>query len=349
MKGVLVCVDTLGETQAAARLVDGRLDDLLIDPAPTRPRIGTVFRGTAQRPLKGLGAWLVDLPGSQTGFLKGGKGLRPGDRVVVQVTGLAEAGKAVPVTTRLLIKSRHAIATPGAPGINIARAIDDADERARLSRLATEAAAASGSAPETGVIVRSAAAGADNGAIAEDVARVLASASAVAAAPAGGPETLLEGPSPPDVADQEWPAPADMVRDAAKGSFERAGIAGALDALRGPEETLDGAGHLFVESTRACVTVDVNTGADTSPAAGLKANLAAARGLPRALRLRGLAGQIVIDCAPMGKRDRPRFEQALRSAFARDPIETTLIGWTSLGLFELTRKRERVPLAEVLG
>jgi hypothetical protein len=48
---------------------------------------------------------------------------------------------------------------------------------------------------------------------------------------------------------------------------------------------------MMIEPTRALVAVDVNTGPDTSPAASLKANIAAARDLPRQLRLRGWAGR----------------------------------------------------------
>ena len=59
------------------------------------------------------------------------------------------------------------------------------------------------------------------------------------------------------------------------------------------------------------VAVDVNTGADTSPAAALKANIAAAKALPRALRLRGLGGQVVVDFAPLSKKDRRQIEQVL--------------------------------------
>jgi Ribonuclease G/E len=95
--------------------------------------------------------------------------------------------------------------------------------------------------------------------------------------------------------------------------------------------------------------VDVNTGPDTSPAAGLKANIALARELPRQLRLRGLGGQVVLDLAPMPKKDRRVFEDALRAAFRRDDIETVLAGWTPLGHYELQRKRARVPLTDVIG
>jgi Rne/Rng family ribonuclease len=102
---------------------------------------------------------------------------------------------------------------------------------------------------------------------------------------------------------------------------------------------------MAIEPTRALVAVDVNTGGDFSPAATLKANLAAARDLPRQLRLRGLGGQITVDFAPLAHRDRPRIEAALRAALAEDGIETTLSGWTPLGHLELQRKRTRRPIA----
>ena len=104
-----------------------------------------------------------------------------------------------------------------------------------------------------------------------------------------------------------------------------------------------------VEPTRALVAVDVNTGADASPAAGLKVNIAAARALPRALRLRGLGGQVVVDFAPMPKKDRAVLDQVLRAAFKGEASETSLSGWTNLGLYELVRKRDRLPLAELIG
>jgi Ribonuclease G/E len=90
--------------------------------------------------------------------------------------------------------------------------------------------------------------------------------------------------------------------------------------------------------------VDVNTGSDTSPAAALKANLAAARDLPRQLLLRGFGGQITVDFAPMPKNDRRTVEGTLKAAFRADPVETSLVGWTPLGHYELQRKRERLPL-----
>jgi len=126
--------------------------------------------------------------------------------------------------------------------------------------------------------------------------------------------------------------------------FEVHGVLEALDRLAGPRADLPSAAWISVEPTRACVAIDVNTGGDFGGAAGLTANLEAAREIPRQLRLRGLGGQIVVDFAPMAKKERRRVEDALKTAFRRDPVETSLAGWTPLGLFEMQRKRERRPL-----
>ena len=104
---------------------------------------------------------------------------------------------------------------------------------------------------------------------------------------------------------------------------------------------------MMIEPTRALVAVDVNTGNDSSAAAGLKVNIALARELPRQLALRGLGGQIVVDFAPMPKRDRATLDQVLSAAFRNAGAETTLVGWTVMGLYELNRKRDRVPLARL--
>ena len=107
-------------------------------------------------------------------------------------------------------------------------------------------------------------------------------------------------------------------------------------------------GRLAVEATAALVAVDVDTAGGFGGGDGLTANLEAARELPRQLRLRGLGGQVVVDFAPVPKKDRRRVEDALATAFRRDPVETSLHGWTTMGLFEIQRKRERRPLLELI-
>lgn len=334
MKGTVICVDAIDGVEAAALLVDGILSDLLIDSDDPRP--GTVYRARADRPIKGQGGMFVKTPDGP-GFLRNAKGLAPGQPILVQVSGYAEPGKAMPVTAKLLFKGRYAIITPGAPGRNVSRSIKDDAVRDHLLEIAHDTAFD----PSLGLILRSACAGASSDDVTQDIAAMSDLAAAVLSDADGPPEKLFEGPGPHDLAWREWPNPPET--DAEPDAFMRHGVDEMLDALASPRVDLL-PGTMFIEPTRALVAVDINTAGDTSPAAGLKANLAAARDLPRQLRLRGLGGQITLDLAPMGKKDRRAFETALRSAFRRDQVETALVGFTPLGHYELQRKRDRTPL-----
>ncbi|MCO5128528.1 ribonuclease E/G [Albidovulum sp.] len=345
MKGRLVVLGEYREREAAALVVDGRLEDLLVAPADDAPPApGAILRGTLDRFVKGQGGVFVKLPEGRRGFLRETRGLTPGQPIVVQVSGHAEGGKALPVSTRLLFKSRLAIVTPDAPGLNISRRIRDEDARAHLGALAAEAMKGC----EFGLILRSAAEAEGDAAVTGDIAAMRELAEAVAADCAGKPELLVDAPMPHEEAWRDWAEPAPDEIDEDEGAFARHGLDEMIEAALVPEVTLHGGWTMVVEPTRALVAVDVNTGADTSPAAGLKANIAAARDLPRQLRLRGLGGQIVVDFAPMPKRDRAAVEQQLRAAFRGEAAETSLAGWTPLGMFEIQRKRDRLPLAELL-
>jgi len=370
----------------AALLVDGRLEDLVLDPpaGDATPSPGALYLARIDRLVPRIGAAFVRLGGAQTGFLRQSKGLVEGEAHLVQIASHAEPGKATPVTRHLMIKGALAILTPARPGINVSRRIGDKAERTRLSGAAEQALAAlpAGTAPmpDTGVILRSAAAGVDAGRIAADIAGLarrwcgvlearhsaagpgrLAGPDPVAAAliawAAPPPECVLartDAPlaqqfpeAAPLFEDPDWGVGASLVADA--DPLHDHGVCEAIAGLRDSRVDLPSGGWMEIERTRALTAVDVNTGAEFGAGAALTANLEAARSLPRQLRLRGLGGVITIDFAPLAKPDRPRIEQALARAFEADPVETSLAGWTPLGAFEIQRKRERRPLDEVLA
>jgi len=196
-----------------------------------------------------------------------------------------------------------------------------------------------------GLILRSAAAEAEPDEVSQDITAMRELAEAVLADLTGPPELLVEGAGAHETAWRDWadPAPDDVY----EGGFADHGVLEMIDDLLAPRVAL-GEGHMMIEPTRALIAVDVNTGNDTSPAAALKVNIAAARELPRQLRLRGLGGQIVVDYAPMPKKDRAILDQVIRAAFKAE-TEVNIAGWTTLGLHEMTRKRDRLPLRELLA
>ncbi|MFT4793190.1 MAG: Ribonuclease G/E [Paracoccaceae bacterium] len=358
MKGriVLLLEEGHGAPTMAACVDDGRLTDLLVD-APEdddTPRPGAVHRAKVTRVIPSMGAVFLDIGGGREGFLKTGaaKGYQSGTLMLVQISRHAERGKATPVSDEPLFKGRFAILTPHAPGINVARKIRDEDERARLKAAAEAALEELGQLSESGpgVILRTGAEGIPAEAIEDDV-RALAELRAEAEA--SDPTDLGEVVAAPNAEVQAWrdwtnPYPDDAIHGGPE-MFEHYGVWDAIEALRRTRVELgEGGAWMAIEPTSALVAVDINTGASFSPNAGLRANIAAAENLPMQLRMRGLGGQIVMDCAPMTKRDRPKFEAALKRALRDDPVETTAVGWTPLGHMELLRKRERRPLSELL-
>lgn len=116
---------------------------------------------------------------------------------------------------------------------------------------------------------------------------------------------------------------------------------------------LKSGGYLIVDQTEALTTVDVNTGAfvgtrnfdDTI----FKTNLEAAQAIARQLRLRNLGGIIVVDFIDMERAEhRDAVLGEMRKQLAHDRVKTMCGGFSQLGLVEMTRKRTRESLAQLL-
>ncbi|MFT4015261.1 MAG: ribonuclease E/G [Paracoccus sp. (in: a-proteobacteria)] len=346
MKGRQIVLGQVFGRDAAALMVDGQLQDLILDSSGVAALApGAICRAKVDRLVKGQGGVFLRLPDGARGYLRDRAGLREGQSLLVQVSGAAEEGKAVPVSSRLNFRGRFVIVTPGVPGVNVSRRIRDEDLRATLADLG-EAAIQDQPQPP-GLVFRSVATQTALAEIAEEMHQILELARAILDDAEGQPELLLDAPDPAEAAWADWAEPEpDSIEDA-PGAFDATGATEAVERLLSPRTDLGGGAWAEIEALRALVAIDVNTGSDHSPAAGLKANIALARDLPRQLRLRGLGGQIVVDFAPMPKKDRGTLEQILRAAFKAEPAETVLIGWTAMGLFEINRKRDRVALTRL--
>ena len=334
MKGTQIFLDYMDGQEAAALVVDGRLEDLIVDSEAFAP--GPIFRAKVDRPAKGQGGVVVSFPEGR-GFLRQIKGVSVGQNMLVQVTGYADEGKAIPLTTKLLFKSRYVIITPDAPGLNLSRRIRDEKLRDALLEYIHN-----GLAPLTyGIILRSSCAAADFEDVLEDAKTMLSVVKAVLEDDTAESCQLLSADSPHHMAWREWTTEAIVEQEA--GCFYSGGVLDHIEALNSPKVCTH-AGSYFIEQTRALCAIDVNTGVDGSLASGLKANIAMARDLPRQLRLRGIGGQVVIDPAPMPKKDRKLLDNVLKAAFRQDDVQTHILGWTALGLIELQRARTRPPL-----
>lgn len=117
---------------------------------------------------------------------------------------------------------------------------------------------------------------------------------------------------------------------------------------------LKSGGSLIIEPTEALVSIDVNTGKfdgkknleDTF----FKTNLEAAAEIAVQLKLRNLSGIIIVDFIDMKEEGhREQLLSYFEAALKKDPVKTTVLGFTRLNLVELTRKKVRKPLHEVMS
>ncbi|WMY92430.1 ribonuclease G [Snodgrassella communis] len=135
--------------------------------------------------------------------------------------------------------------------------------------------------------------------------------------------------------------------------FEEHNIETRINQSLQPRVNLDFGGYIIIEPTEAMTTIDVNTGgfvgARNFEETIFKTNLDACHVIARELRLRNLGGIIIIDFIDMATTEhQEEILTELAQALAYDRTRVTLNGFTSLGLVELTRKRTRENLSQIL-
>ena len=124
-----------------------------------------------------------------------------------------------------------------------------------------------------------------------------------------------------------------------------------LDKALAERAWLKTGGYLIIQPTEALTVIDVNSGKNTSKKdseeGAMKVNLEAAREAARQIRLRNLSGIIIVDFINQKEEKNTRkLLHEFKYFLAQDPIQTTLVDMTALGLVEVTRKKIRRPLYE---
>ncbi|BCI66837.1 ribonuclease E/G [Acetobacter aceti] len=133
--------------------------------------------------------------------------------------------------------------------------------------------------------------------------------------------------------------------------FSHYQVEGQLDGMLSPTVQLRSGGYLVINQTEALVAIDVNSGRATRERnieeTAVKTNLEAADEVARQLRLRDLAGLIVIDFIDMeSRRHNAQVERRLKDALRHDRARIQVGGISHFGLLEMSRQRLRPSVAE---
>ena len=133
--------------------------------------------------------------------------------------------------------------------------------------------------------------------------------------------------------------------------FQRYGAEDQLTAMYDPVVQLKSGGYIVINPTEALVSIDINSGRSTKEhgieATALNTNLEAAREIARQLRLRDMAGLVVIDFIDMeyGQNVR-KVEKAMKDALKNDRARIQVGRISSFGLMEMSRQRLRTGVLE---
>ncbi len=133
--------------------------------------------------------------------------------------------------------------------------------------------------------------------------------------------------------------------------FHRAGVEGQLSAMMSPVVQLRSGGYIVINPTEALVAVDVNSGRSTREynieETALKTNIEAAEEVARQLRLRDMAGLVVVDFIDMeNNSNNRRVERALKDALRQDRARIQVGRISAFGLLEMSRQRLRTGMLE---
>ncbi|WP_165768642.1 Rne/Rng family ribonuclease [Sandarakinorhabdus cyanobacteriorum] len=133
--------------------------------------------------------------------------------------------------------------------------------------------------------------------------------------------------------------------------FQRFGVEGQLENMYQPVVQLKSGGYLVINPTEALVSIDINSGRSTREygieETATKTNLEAAEEIARQLRLRDMAGLVVIDFIDMENSSNTRkVEKAMKEALKNDRARVQIGRISSFGLMEMSRQRLRTGILE---
>lgn len=395
------------DRQMLVRAKDGRVqigvmeDKVLVEHYVARAEesslIGNVYLGRVQNVLPSMEAAFIDIGRGRNAVLYSGEvdwaaaelganqarrienALKPGDRVLVQVTKDPVGHKGARLTSQVSLPGRYLVYVPGNSMNGISRKLPDT-ERARLKKILKEVLP-----PGVGVIVRTAAEGATKEQLERDVNRLMAQWEAISKKVAEGrapqmlhsePDLLIKiirdvfnedfgkiviqgEPELETIAEYLGAVAPDLVDRIER--FEGADVFTAYRADEQIEKALDrkvwlpSGGSLVIDRTEAMTVVDVNTGKFVGSGGNLeetvtKNNLEAAEEVVRQLRLRDIGGIIVVDFIDMVlESNRDLVLRRLVECLSRDRTRHQVAEVTSLGLVQMTRKKLGLGLLETFS
>jgi len=395
-----------GEECRVAVIDNGSLDELYMERASLTSHVGNIYKGRIVNIEPSIQAAFIDFGLPKNGFLhisdvhpkyftgKDGsagkigrrkamsqrppiqKCFKKGREVVIQVTKEGIDTKGPTLSTYISMPGRYVVLMPWMHRTGVSQKIEDEDERKRLRKIIEQFDIPKGS----GLIIRTAAAGATKRELQNDVAYLNRLWSAI--------RKRIDTETAPTTIYQESDLVIRTIRDIFNSKiskivcdsgpvtkrirdflgivqprfrkratyyegktplFHKYGIEKEISKIQSSRVELRSGGYIVIEQTEALVSIDVNSGKyrrhDSAEKTAYKINAEAAKEIVRQLKLRDMGGLIICDFIDMrDNKHRKEVERTFREALKKDRARSRVLRMSAFGLIELTRQRMRPSL-----
>lgn len=366
-----IVIESLVNSQKVAVLEDGKLSELFIESNSSK-NVSNIYRGVVKKALKGIEAYFVDIGSDKLAYLsmKKNEEIKCGQDILVQVNKEAIGTKGAKLNTEISFAGRYLVYIPSNDRLTISNKIKLEKERFRLKKIVQ------GVDEEFTGIIRTEAVGCSKEEIEQDIFDLKEKYNTVLKEYrlGIGPKLLYK--------DLDFASKyvKDNVNDSVlkiivnnndkyeelknilghidknykdklllennKDVFDLHSVQSQIDKCLNRKVWLKSGGYLIIDKTEALTVIDVNTGKFTGSSnleeTIYQTNLEAAIEISKLLRIRDIAGIIIVDFIDMQKNEyKKNLLEVLSKETDKDRRKTNVMGMTKLGLVEIARRREK--------
>lgn len=354
-----------------AVLDNKKLVELIIENKSNKSLVGNVYLGRVCNVIKSISAAFVDIGLSKNAYLPLTESIKNGSEIIVQVKKDAVGDKGVTVTTEVSLSGQYVVLIPNTSVLVVSKKISDKSEKERLINIVKK-----GLSKDNGVIVRTDAIKVTDEIIINELIKLeeLWKSIYINKNRILKNKLLYEDFSFDDMIIKEYISHVDKVilKDDEKRNvslleykdkieiykdnypiFESYNIESQIKESLSRDVKLHQGSVITIDETEAMTVIDVNsgkyTGSHNKEETFLQVNLAASKEIARQIRLRNISGIIIIDFINMSIPDNYKILlESLKKYFKGDKCRPKIHGVTSLGLVEITRKKDRKSLNTIM-
>lgn len=368
-----IIIETLISSEKTVVLEDNKLTEILIQDKKKESKVSNVYRGIVKKVLKGINACFVDIGFEKLAYLQTSENIKCSDEVIVQVNKEEVGEKGAKLTREISISGRYLVYIPTNSKITLSKKIEDENEKKRLLDIVKKLT------DNNGYIIRTEAQNASKEDLENDIKYLNKEYENILKEyKLGiGPKLLYKNidKSSKYIKDnindevdeiivnnnEKYNELKEILKSINKDYikklklyenedvFDLFNINSQIKKALDKKVWLKSGGYLIIEKTEALTVIDVNTGKFIGnlelEETVYKTNIEACIEICRQLKLRDIGGIIIVDFIDMKNENKKQdIINKLEEEFKKDKRKTNVHKMTSLGLVEITRKREKEPI-----